>query len=105
MSYKNNGPKDGGKKDYLVVNGSRVYTGEKFDASNEDVKILSEHFDIQGFKAENKNAVSKPKPKEEVKVPEVVVDTSEEDEYQFETEEDAINSTSFKTTNNDKGVK
>ena len=84
MSYKNNGPKDGGKKDYLVVNGSRVYTGEKFDASNEDVKILSEHFDIQGYKAENKNAVSKPKPKpkEEVKVPEVVVDTSEEEKYQ-----------------------
>lgn len=100
MSYKNNGPKDGVKKDYLVVNGSRVYTGEKFDASKEDVKILSEHFDIQGYKTEHKDVVSTPKD-EVLKV----ADTPEEDEYQFETEEDAINSTSSKTTNKDKGVK
>lgn len=99
MSYKNNGPKDG-KKNYLVVNGSRVYTGEKFDASESDVKILSERFNIQSYKTEHKNVVSTPED-EVIKV----ADTPEEDEYQFETEEDAVSSTSSKTTNKDKGVK
>jgi hypothetical protein len=99
MSYKNKGPLDPTDKNYLVVNGARVYTGEKFDASEEDVKGLSKRFDIQSYKTDHEDVVSTPKD-EVLKVAETPV----EDEFQFQTEEDALDSAS-KSTKSEKGVK
>ena len=97
MSYRNDGPKEG-NKGYLVVNGSRVYTGQKFDASDEDVKVLKERFNIKSYKREQKDIVSDPED-EVLKV----ADTPDND-TEFQTEEDALASAS-KTTKKDKGVK
>jgi len=98
MSYKNNGPKNT-SADYLVVNGSRVYTGEKFEASDEDVSSLSKNFNIKSLKTEHKDVVSTPKD-EVVKVGSIPKDS----QAQFQTEEDALASTS-KNSNPNKGVK
>jgi len=98
MSYKNKGPLKDNGKNYLVVNGERVYTGEKFEASDEDVAILSNTFDIQNYKRDQKDVVSTPED-EVLKV----ADTPEEDEFQFQTKEDAL--ATSKTSSNKKGVK
>lgn len=112
MKYINNGPKVGNKPNYIAIKGKRVYIGEEFEASPEDVERLEDRFDIKpvgkdfssakSFKAEEKENVAA--------LEETFSDDSEEDDFEFQTEEDANESVSFFNENvntlyDDKGVK
>lgn len=112
MKYINNGPKNGNKPNYIAIKGKRVYTGEEFEASPEDVTRLEDRFDIKPVGSDISYTPSfQAEEKEEVAVfEETFSNDSEEDDFEFQTEEDAEESVSFfnddiNTLYNEKGVK
>ena len=110
MKYINNGPKEGDKPNYIAIKGNRVYVGEEFEASPEDVEKLKDRFNIDPV-GSNFSQTFKAEEKEEVAVfEETFSDDSEDDDFEFQTEEDAEASVSFFNTNDnllndEKGVK
>ncbi len=112
MKYINNGPKQGTKPNYIAIKGKRVYVGEEFEASPEDVAKLEDRFNIKPVGGSFSSIKSfKAEEKEEVAVfEETFSDDSEDDDFEFQTEEDAEASVSFFNTNDnilddEKGVK
>jgi len=77
MSYTNQGPIDpNSKKTYLAVNGKRVYTGETFEASDEDVRELRNSFDITSNEDNDQASVESSDSVEE-KAPQIFVEEEE----------------------------
>jgi hypothetical protein len=108
MKYINNGPKQGTNPNYIAVNGKRVYVGEEFEATENDVARLQDRFDITPV-SKATPATPKKAVKETVEV-ETFSNDSDEDDFEFQTEEDAEESTSFfnisnNILNDEKGVK
>jgi hypothetical protein len=100
MKYINRGPKDGSKPNYIAVKGKRVYTGEEFEATPEDIKVFEGRVIIEPVSGSSFNEP----------VVQAFSDESSEDDFEFQTEEDAEASLSFfKNTinilDNEKGVK
>lgn len=102
MKYINNGPKDGNKPNYIAIKGQRVYTGEEFEATPKDIKVFEGRFNIE--------PAEKKKSKPNKPVVQAFSDESKEDEFEFQTEEDAEASLSFfknsiNILDDEKGVK
>jgi len=91
-TYINKGSKNG-KKDYLVVKGSRVYTGQKFEATEKDVEKLRVLFNIVSPNESLK--------KESVKKTQINPIEASSDEKK----EDTSLGFEFKSNNSVKGVK
>lgn len=111
MRYINNGPKQGSKAHYLAVKGKRVYTGEEFEATEEEVVALQSRFNITTIYGQEPPQTVGPKESPEMeKILEILSNDSDEDDFDFQTEEDAEESVSFFNTNDnilndEKGVK
>lgn len=101
MKYINNGPKEGSKPNYIAIKGKRVYTGEEFEATPEDIKVFEGRFNIET--ASTSSSFNEP-------VVQSFSDESKEDDFEFQTEEDAEASLSFfknhiNILDDEKGVK
>ena len=103
MKYINNGPKSPKKSNYLAIRGKRVYTGEEFEASQAEADVLEEKFNIEPVDKDFVTPVT-------TSFTSFSSNTSDEDDFEFQTEEDAEASVSFfnkkiNILDDEKGVK
>lgn len=103
--YVNNGSKDG-SKGYLVVGGKRVYTGQEFEASDKDIKVLEQGYNIAPKDAPKPKTVEKPKPKTSSRASETKQSkTPEKSKFDYKKSSYRSGDFNYKTTKPDKGVK
>jgi protein tyrosine/serine phosphatase len=97
--YINKGSKSG-NKNYLVIKGSRVYTGEEFEADEKDIKVLKINFDVQP-KNKKKSGANKP----EKSSKENETDLSDGGIVYHSDEKDSVNDLGLFTNTKDNSIK